>query len=253
MKPTLQIDTSGAIRRQFSFEAGDDSATISTSPADALPAAVRDRLLRKSVSTSILSDKPLPKGIIGHDRALSPVEQSPTSSAPVSESTMSKRLTRIPTPVFYSGAKPRQERESSASSLLTAIRNYDACYESDSSMDSSSAHSRADRAEVLHGLGSLRSANSNSLLEHTNALRSSALMTTARKGHGSTSVDADLEKQSCLNHGERRRSPPRSNNSRMSSRSRKSPNVVEQRKENSRPMALVSRNGDEGINTAWWS
>lgn len=124
----LTIDT--GLGRRFSFEAGDDEAlsapaaeTISLANNGMLPNAVRERLLRKCVSTSVLADfsnQKVPTQDSEGPR-LSPVQQSPTTLGSLSES---RPPSKIPTPTYGSGmlARPRQEREDSASSLLTAIK-----------------------------------------------------------------------------------------------------------------------------------
>ena len=109
LKPQLNVDTSTALSRKFSFEAGDDAnASLSAPPIDTLPAAVRERLIRKSASMSSLE--------LTYNRAavqettLSPVAQSPTNSAPAEEVMQtppdydeSKRPSRIPTPAYKTG------------------------------------------------------------------------------------------------------------------------------------------------------
>ena len=149
-RPLLDIDTSAAGRR-FSFEAGDDHEPIlGTTPLDKLPAAVKDRLLRKSVSLSYLSDTASTKRLASQTK-LSPVQQSPTASVPPSDI---RKPTRIPTPVYSSGslARPREEREDSASSLLTAIRHADDERRISVSRSSSGFSSpNAIRSDVLQG------------------------------------------------------------------------------------------------------
>ena len=135
----LTVDTS-VLNRKFSFEKGDDAAaTLSaTTPGaapprtDVLPHAVRDRLLRKCASTSILSDvrppsSPSPSPVsVPVDPHASSSSSPPTSSTPASES--SHRPSRIPTPVYRTStrARPRRRtRDDSSSSLVTAIRHAD--------------------------------------------------------------------------------------------------------------------------------
>lgn len=124
--------------RRFSFEAGDDTDLASSYPAlDALPAAVKDRLLRKSASTSLLSEN-FSSRTKRAGATLSPVEHSPVNSTRASESS---RKSRIPTPVYAEASlsKPRQGREDSSSSLITAVKHADDA--SERSEVSSSVHS----------------------------------------------------------------------------------------------------------------
>ena len=185
-KPQLHVDTS--IRRRFSFEPGDDEASLSATPSDNLPAAVRDRLLRKTVSMSVLSETPqkaMP------DSELSPLPQSPTSSALASDS---KRPSRIPTPNCNSLARPRRERDDSSSSLLTAIKHCDDVSRRSGSLSSSSSPS-ASRIDMKQGGQQGVPLANNPLLEHTNALRGSVLAVSATK------IDIDPGE---LQHGTRR-------------------------------------------------
>lgn len=180
LRPQLNVDTTVGEGRRFSFEAGDDSA-MSAPGLPATPRAVsssallavgsNEILLRKSASTPLLVDQSGHGEAHGSERALSPVEQSPTGSTPVSES---RRISKIPTPVYYSTStlvRPRQERESSESSLLTAIKYSETADRRSSSLSGSSysspSASRMDLTAGSHGV------TSNRLLEHTKALRGS--------------------------------------------------------------------------------
>ena len=79
------IDVESSHDRRFSFEPGDDADESFLRPiADTLPAAVRSRLVRKSVSMSSLPEVALWKAALQAPK-LSPVEQSPTTSRPASE------------------------------------------------------------------------------------------------------------------------------------------------------------------------
>ena len=181
-RPRLTVDTN-ALNRKFSFEKGDDAhATLSATEAltapvgsELLPTAVRDRLLRKCASTSILSD------VTRHEvnlppRPLSPVDHSPTTSIPTSTSE-SKRPSRIPTPVFSTAAlaRPRQNRESSSSSLLTAIKHSDDSFHRAGSMSSSRSSPSTSRVGGVQDQPSPNNQeNTNHLAEHTRALRGHA-------------------------------------------------------------------------------
>lgn len=247
-KPQLNVDTSPGVVRKFSFEAGDDAnATLSATPIDNLPASVRERLIRKSASMSFLE--------LTHSKApsqepqLPPVVQSPTNSTPLQvwNSTSpdyddSRKPSRIPTPVYRrsSLARPRQEREDSASSLLTAIRHSGAGSRrsGSSSSYSSPSASRTDLTQGLHRPDStqgscLRGAGSNRLLDHTNALRGNAVAISAAKAASTstTSVDQEMEIIQA-----QRPSPQNSNNSRPSTLPRTNSDLAEPRKENCRPM-----------------
>lgn len=194
----------------------DSSHMLDCLPMDALPAAVRERLIRKSASMSFISDSssmraPAPT-------QLSPVAQSPSPTLSASPSDWQQSATdagdgrrppsRIPTPVYSSGsrARPRQEREDSASSLLTAIKHSeDASHRSGSISSSSFSSPPASRVDLTQGLqgpesghGSIqRLSSSNRLLEHTNALRGSAYTVAAPKtaDNATSSVDQGASTQ----------------------------------------------------------
>jgi hypothetical protein len=167
---------------------------------DNLPAAVRDRLLRKSVSMSILSNNyGLTEPTI--DKTLSPVQQSPTTSAPQSES---KRPSRIPTPVYSSGslARPRRERDDSASSLLTAIKHSeDEAFPRNGSMSSpaysSPSASRNDLTQAEGGsdVTQTNGSTSNRLLSHTNTLRGPRPVGTATQANADQDTPANRDKR----------------------------------------------------------
>ena len=234
MKRQLHVDTTSSSGRRFSFEIGDDNnAALSASPLGALPATVRDRLLRKSVSLSILKDRSSSNMATMVDPALSPVEQSPTTSVPVSEC---RKLSRIPTPVYNSLARPRREREDSSSSLLTAIRHCDGSSILGSSYSSPSA-SRTDLTQALGHQGTdlaggLRAASINPLLE-LNVLRGSAIVGPSAKIDSAMVMDADRE-ISCSRR--KRRNLHNSNNSRSSTQSRCMPDMNDTQKENIGPI-----------------
>jgi len=153
LRPQLNVDTTcPSSRRKFSFEAGDDTVAISLPGIVQLSGIGSDRVLRKSSSLPSLAGA-AQRGPMT-ERTLSPVAQSPTTSAPLSES---RRASKIPTPVYSPIylARPRQEREDSTSSLLTAIKFSDSTRRSDSvsgSNHSSPSTSRADLGQraVLH-------------------------------------------------------------------------------------------------------
>lgn len=252
LRPQLNVDTSIASGRRFSFEAGDDAnASLSAPGLDNLPPAVKDRLLRKSVSVSCLSEPVgFPAAASGPEPALSPVAQSPTPSALPSEWTEAapgsaemKRPSRIPTPVHGSG-RPRRDREDSASSLLTAIKHAGGLSQRSGSMSgsaySSPSTSRVDLTQGLQGAETTQASSyrSNRLLEHTNALRSTTLAIAAAKAASSMSSHADHDKAASQRE---RQSMERSNNSRTSTTQYVlDPQVGELQKENNRPMGWTS-------------
>ena len=246
--------------RRFSFEAGDDAdATLSASPMNALPAAVRERLIRKSASMSSLEFTHIKP--TAYESLLSPVAQSPTNSAPPQEWTQSppddeddpRKPSRLPTPVYRTSslARPRRERDDSASSLLTAIKHTGSGSRRSGSVSSSSysspCGSRVDLTQGLQGYdtiqgASLRTSGSNRLLDHTNALRGSAFAIAAAKAANSTTTTVDQEVG--VTHGQR---PilKSSNNSRSSTRSRTYSDMGELRKENRRPMERATNAGKD--------
>lgn len=180
-RPQLTVESagesSGERSRRFSFEPGDD-----TSDKDAehsLPPYVKERILRKARSLNVLIDHDARNANV--ERSLTPVAQSPTTSAPTLDG---RPPSRIPTPVFTAGslARPRQEREDSASSLLTVINAAEGSNRSNSltsSIYSSPSTSRDDLSKPLNTAqgppASLRSNSSNHLLDHTNLLRGNSL------------------------------------------------------------------------------
>ena len=186
LKPQLNIDTSASEGRRFSFEEGDDSA-MSAPGMDTTPRAASSsvlsaagtysRVLRKSASTPLLAERTRQPDTTSAERSLSPVEQSPTSSTPVSSE--SRRASKIPTPVYnpLTLARPRQERENSESSLLTAIR-YSETTERRSGSMSSSGYSSPSASRMDLTAGS-QGSTSNRLLEHTKALRGNAFAAAA--------------------------------------------------------------------------
>ncbi|KAF7196188.1 hypothetical protein HII31_02589 [Pseudocercospora fuligena] len=199
LKPQLTVDTLAASfpapTRRFSFEPGDDTRAVQDD-IDAsrrqhdLPQAVKDRILKKSASLAALNEHAAKTAALDRSASpalqqpLSPVAQSPPVSAPGSASlppTDGRPPSRIPTPVFNSKARPRQEREDSASSLLTAIRVAEGSNRSNS-MTSSTCYSPtgsiADPARASYPASAgafppsvLRTTSSKNLLEHTNILR----------------------------------------------------------------------------------
>lgn len=183
LKPQLNVDTTIGQGRRFSFEAGDDS-TMSAPVLHATPRAASssalatmgasDRVLRKSASTPLLAEHTGRAEMVSHERALSPVEQSPTGSTPESES---RRASKIPTPSYGTLARPRQDRESSESSLLTAIR-YSENNDRRSNSISSSGYSSPSASRIDLTAGS-QGTTSNRLLDHTKALRGNAFAAAA--------------------------------------------------------------------------
>ncbi|KAK5126283.1 hypothetical protein LTR85_010519 [Meristemomyces frigidus] len=112
LRPQLTLDASYSGGRRFSFDTGDDIMAASPPSAAQSPAGRNGCMLRKSVSLMSLAELAQRSNI---ERTLSPVPQSPTTSAP----TEPRRGSRIPTTVHSPGflARPRQEREDSAWSL----------------------------------------------------------------------------------------------------------------------------------------
>ena len=250
LKPQLNIDTSPAVVRRFSFETGDDAnASLSAPPIDTLPASVRQRLIRKSTSMSSLE--------IAHHKTtaqestLPPVAQSPINFGPLDEWTQtppdyddSKRPSRIPTPVYKANsmARPRRERDDSASSLLTAIKHSEAGSRKSDSLSSSSysspSASRTDLTQAAQNSdavqGSIHNGSrSNTLLDHTNVLRGSSVAVAAAKAASASTTVVD--QGMVAEHGQRP-SVQRSNNSRSSTRSQTHSDMGELRKENRRPI-----------------
>ena len=184
LKPQMNIDTTVVENQRFSFEEGDDSAISApgaTTPRAASSSALatmgtHDRVLRKCASTPLLADYKAGSDMNSPERPLSPVAQSPTGSTPVSES---RRGSKIPTPVYNPGtlARPRRERESSESSLLTAIRCSETAERRSNSL-SSSGYSSSSTSRMDMTAGS-QGTTSNRLLEHTMALRGNAFAAAA--------------------------------------------------------------------------
>lgn len=215
LKP--QMTTEAGAWRRFSFEPGDDTASGGAPPYRGL-LYEKDRRLRKAVSADALN------GSVGETivlaRSLSPVPPSPTVSPSLGDG---RPPSRIPTPVFSSGslARPRQEREDSASSLLTVIKHAENAYRGSpraSSIYSSPSASRDDMCISVQpsSLGMLRSNSSNRLLDHTSALRGSCLTSAAARiasvtsetdwKHSSTvgQLSADTELSDMINVGGQR-------------------------------------------------
>ncbi|GAB7363339.1 hypothetical protein MBLNU230_g3620t1 [Neophaeotheca triangularis] len=178
-----------AIDRRFSFDFGDDAAAIDATFSVQSGNVGHDRALRKSASTPALGERaqssPIPEPII-----------SPTLPplADVSLSSASHRASKIPSPAYIpSLARPRQDREDSSSSLMTAIKHSDDVLERSGSKSSSrysgsqSLPMRPNNepmyqgSRASHGSGPwtrdagniISSPPSNRLIEHTSTLRSS--------------------------------------------------------------------------------
>ena len=190
LRPQLSLDTLQEARR-FSFEVSDDKGPIGAGYQES---ASRESLLRKSVSLSALPEaaRHVPAKTLQND--LSPIESSPTTSARTSDS---RRTSKIPSPTYNPAlARPRQQREESTSSLLTATRDSEHQGQRSSSAASSvySAQSRhhvaTDKPRIvsrpgqaitnrlehhrLHRLSSVDTAGttpSRQLIDHTNAVR----------------------------------------------------------------------------------
>ena len=116
LKPQLSLDTLSEAGR-FSFEVGDDKGPIDAAYQQS---ASRESLLRKSVSLSALHEAARLVPARSSQNDLSPIESSPTSV----HTSDSRGTSKIPSPTYNAAlAKPRQQREDSASSLLTAARD----------------------------------------------------------------------------------------------------------------------------------
>lgn len=188
-RPQLHMESSQS--RRFSFEPGDDSPLLRTSD--------HDGVLRKSLSLNSLTASHTPRKTMA-EPILSSVVHSATTEFPSS-------LSRIPTPVYVtrSLARPRQEREDSASSLLTAIRRSDespvrrssSVYSTSSlkgfdnisglrtdrssALPSSTFRSPAPSLKSTNTLPGMEKDSNNPLREQTNALRSAGLATAAAR------------------------------------------------------------------------
>jgi hypothetical protein len=212
LRPQLSLDTLPETRR-FSFEVGDDSAPIGATYQN--PTS-RESLLRKSVSLSALPEAPRYVPVRSAPVDLSPIESSPTTSARTSDS---KGTSKIPNPTYNATlAKLRQQREDSASSLLTAMRDSEYRGQRSSSAASSvyssqsrqsSHHAATDKSRMMsrtahtqssqaivnrlehqrrHEFSSVDTAGSGAsrhLFDHTNAVR------TGTSIGGSTVSDGD--------------------------------------------------------------
>lgn len=202
LRPQLSIDNTGNTRslsRRFSFEPGDDGAAQHASATAAVPGNNEDRFLRKSVSLDALQQI-VPATVTAADEKhnLSPVAASPTTSAPAVEG---RPPSRIPTPVYNTGylARPRQEREDSASSLITAIKSAEEAGKRSNSL-SSSVYStpsmsredltKASQPTVADQGMKAQSGSSNRLLDHTNTLRGSSNVASAAARTASISSEA---------------------------------------------------------------
>jgi hypothetical protein len=226
LRPQLSVDATPVVQRRFSFEPGDDIDTELT-PSESLSPPI-SKTLRKSVSLFTLVEHPKAATV---NCPLSPVADSPTTSAPPSEG---RPLSRIPTPVFGFGAlaRPRQEREDSSASLLTVIQHSEDGVNRSSSRTSSAYSSPSvsrDRAPLSYDTSfsaGLKSRSSNRLLDHTNGLRgspSNLAMAAARVASVPSNIETDRPRNS-------RRSSARSGHSAHSDRS-----DADDRRENNRP------------------
>lgn len=223
LKPQLAVDTVApsspapphpAPPRRFSFEPEDDLKTAHDERRHDLPQAVKDRILKKSASLAALNEQAARMattvdraGSPALQRPLSPVAQSPPVSAPESSTLPSSegRLpSRIPTPVFNSIARPRQEREDSASSLLTAIK-LSSSHRSNSMTSSIFNSPPAGQVDFVKasqpataGSASLAaltaSSSSKSLQEYTNTLRAGPSVAAAsRAASTSSEMNSDVK------------------------------------------------------------
>ena len=189
LRPQLNLDTTGGGGRRFSFELGDDNGPITAPFLGYESGSSKEHLLRKSVSVPSLMEAtrrdPVPA------TALSPIESSPVNSAPPTDS---RRSSKIPSPAYHGGsmARPRQDRENSQSSLLTAIKHSEDMSRSRSSLGSSvySSPSIGKRhgSSESYPFGMQQASSSNSLLEHTNTLRGGIAATAAAKAISNASA-----------------------------------------------------------------
>lgn len=168
LRPQANTETSLASGRRYSFEEGDDMVILSSPLTARTSQSTIENRLRKSVSLSSLRDTAQRARPV--NRTLSPVAQSPPTSTQVLET---RRVSKIPTPVQNWGtvARPRRERDNSASSLLTAFKYSDGTHRSGSlsgSLDSNPSYRRLMKplSEDTRQQG-----NHNDILDHTNALR----------------------------------------------------------------------------------
>lgn len=261
LRPQLSLDTLPEGRR-FSFEVGDDSAPIEATYQESTS---RESLLRKSVSLSALSEAARRAPDKTPQIPLSPIASSPTTSARTSDS---RRSSKIPSPTYNAAlAKPRQQREESTSSLLTAMRDCEHPGRRTSSAASSvystqsrhhipsdtprivprtaptqSSQAAMNRLEHqrLHGLSSIDAAgtaSSRQLIDHTNAVRAGTSIgggtISVRDGGSAGNLDVKLH------------SPMRGGNG---GRSRTAQNASMQPtgcvSENTHPLVHLHRGGD---------
>lgn len=185
LRPQLIVDTSENQRgssRRFSFEPGDDHTALSAATG---PHVSKDQLLRKSVSLDALRQYTPVTATMEY--CLSPVAASPTMSG--AAPTELRGPSRIPTPV-HSLARPRQQREDSASSLVTAIRSSGEARKRCNSMSSSVYSSTSASREEVNRVSQLNpgdqgsltggiSNSSNRLLDPMNNLRCGSVVSSA--------------------------------------------------------------------------
>lgn len=207
LKPQFSVDNAGNARgfhRRFSFEPGDDAAAQELPHGDYATDRGENRVLRKSVSLDVL--RKFPSTTANIDPMLSPVPSSPTVSVTPADG---RPPSRIPTPVYSSGslARPRQEREDSASSLLTAIRQAGNASQRSNSVSSSIYSAPSPMTDDLKSQprGYALSPGIR-LVESTNSLRSVSTSAAAR----ATGAYEDADANSMV---PRKRSGPRSNHS----------------------------------------
>jgi hypothetical protein len=226
LRPQLSLDTLPEARR-FSFEVGDDKDPIGANQQS----ASRDSPLRKSVSLSALHESAHQVPAKSSQNDLSPIESSPTTSARTSDS---RRTSKIPSPVYNAAlAKPRQQREESATSLLTAMRDAEQAGQRSSSAASSvySTQSRhhvaTDKPRIVsrtsltqpaqatvnrldlqrpQGFSSIDTAGtapSRHLIDHTNAVRAGTSIggSTISAGDGGSAVGSDVKQHSPMRSG----------------------------------------------------
>lgn len=234
LKPQLSLDTLPEARR-FSFEVGDDKGPIGAAYQQS---ASLESLLRKSVSLSALHEAARLVPARSSQNDLSPIESSPTSV----HTSDSRGTSKIPNPTYNAAlAKPRQQREDSASSLLTATRDAEHSGKRSSSA-ASSVYSTKSRHRVatdkprivsctsltqtrqpaqeivnrldlqrLHGFSSddtAGTAATRHLIDHTNAVRAGTSIggSTMSAPDGGSAVDSDMKQHSSMRSGDGGRS-----------------------------------------------
>lgn len=190
---------------------------------------------------------------------LSPVAQSPTTSAPIEEFAGASsgqdeaKRTRIPTPAYSSSslARPRRDRDDSTSSLLTAIKvSRPVSQRSGSASSSSYSSPSASRTDLTQGVHTPESIpgsgqKANRLLHHTTSLRGGMAVVAAQKA---ANINLNInDAQPTATRGQRKGIS--SNNTRSSTRSHTDSESGEPRKENQDPINGSTCSPARGIAT----